>query len=235
MVWKLHEAKKYADTVGDAQLSLAGGTLTGDVNFNNNKAIQSQIEHYTETIGSATVSGAISLNLASGNIHKDIINGQVDSVAIVGASATAATSLTWQYLVTGEFTFAWMADVAVITDSVAVNVDGSDNSFNSSEAFADNVEPGDLITTTGFDEDGNNGTYRVVSATTSEIVVTSESVHQSKGVDNLITESAGEEVSITRQVLYGDIPDIPNPYVWQVVTLYSFDGDRWYIAEVGEM
>ncbi len=199
----------------------AGTTMTGNIDFDGYKAFNLILEDYKETVNTGNVSGAVSLDVEDGNHHVNTITGAVTSVAIANASSTETTSLTWEFMKDGDHSIIWMADASVISAG-SVSVDDTDDSFNSSAAFADNVQPGDIITTSDFTDDANNGEFKVISATTSKIVVDS----------SLVTELENDR-TITRRVLYGDTPD-PDEFVVQVVTLWSHDGDRWKIAEVGE-
>lgn len=71
----------------------------------------------------------------------------------------------------------------------AVSAAAGDNSFNRADGgFDPRIRPGDLLITTGFAESGNNGTFTVVSATPSKIVVSGAS---------LTTEAVGASVTMT--------------------------------------
>ncbi len=61
-------------TPGNSKLDKAGGTLTGDLDFDGNKAVGSQIEDYVETLDTTTGTGAIELDLTDGNVFEVTIN-----------------------------------------------------------------------------------------------------------------------------------------------------------------
>ena len=203
----------------------SGATLEGDLDFD-----LFSILNYTEGTPATqthSASGALTLNCANGNIHVVNVQAAITSVAITNAPANKTTSLTLRLLADDDHAITWLAGTAVISASTGVSAANADNSFNSSEAFADNLQAGDLITVSGFTdaETELNAIHRVISATTSKIVV-----------DTAITvdEAAGQAVTITRHNLYPEAPDAPTAHTPKDFVLYTYDGVRWNISEVGE-
>lgn len=73
--------------------------------------------------------------------------------------------------------------------SEEISAAGSDQSFNHAEGgFSGRIQPGDTLITTGFVTVANNGTFTVVSATASKIVVSGGALED---------EAAGESVTVT--------------------------------------
>ncbi len=206
---------------------------TVDLDFDGNKAIAPLIEGYTEQDWqqSHTIAGDLTLNIQAGNVQRVTLSANVTGLIITNAAAGETTPLTLELMPTvSGLTMDWIAPTEVIDSSIGVSVEATDNSFNSSAAFADVLQPGDTIITIGFNETPNNGEFKVESATTSKIVV----VDASAGGADLTTEAAGETVDIDRWNLLGNIPGLPDPYMTLVVTLWSHDAARWKITEVGE-
>ena len=202
----------------------SGATLTGDLDFDLHSIL-----NYTEGAPATqthNASGGLTLNCANGNIHVITVQDDITSVAITNAPASTVTSMTLRLLADDDHAITWLAGTAVVSASEAISAAEADNSFNSATLFADNLQPGDEITVAGFTDTNEelNGVHRVISATTSKIVV-----------DTAITgdESAGESVTITRHNLYGEA-DAPAAHIPKDYTLWTLDGVRWNIAEVGE-
>ncbi len=89
------------------------------------------------------------------------------------------------------------AATAVVT-SDAISAATTDDSFNGSGFDNLGLVADDTITVTGFTSGGNNGTFTVVSATNTKIVVSA----------NLTDEAAGDTVSISRSVDYSGTYEI---------------------------
>ena len=216
----------------DDYLPLAGGTMTGDINCNGNEIQKPQLEAYTETIVSSihSAAGDLTLDLATGNHFKVTVSANITGIILSNAASADTNSITIEFMPTGVYSITWLDTVSVIDTKITISVDDTDNSFNDSASGFSNVEVGDLINVTGFTEAANNDSFRVTSVTTSKIIV----ADSTEGGADLTTEIAGDSVTITRDALYGDTPDVPDIYKTLVVTLWSSDGDRFKLVQVGE-
>lgn len=206
----------------DDYLPLAGGTMAGDVNFGLNA-----LTKYTEGTPAEQThsdSGSLTLNVSNGLLHIINMSNDITSVIISNAPAGEVTSLLLRLIADDTHAMTWIANTTVISASTGVDASTTDDSFNSSAAFADVLQLGDLITVSGFTESANNGEFRVISATTSKIVVDA----------NLTTEAAGDSITISRHNLYPEAPDAPAAYVPTDYVLWTYDGTRWNISKVGE-
>ena len=186
------------------------------------------LENYAETrwIQNHTVAGNLTLDLEAGNVHVVNFSANIDKVIISNAPVNAASSITLKFVRTAAATLAWLDKTIVIDDSIGVAVDDTDDSYNSAAAFADNLQAGDLVAVTGFTTAANNGTKRIMSATTSKIKVDDT---------DLVTEAAGDTINIDRFDLYPEsLPEVPALYTPVYYILWTVDGTRWNISEVGE-
>lgn len=212
-------------------LNVQGTTDFGnDVTVNNHLLSQPTIKDYEEKqVDLGDISGALTLDLSLGNIFFGTVIGDITGVGITNASATNTNSLTLHLLSSGEHTIAWFLPYAVINSSANVSASDVDNSFNVvTDNFEAVVEPGDVITTSGFTNEENNGSFRVKTATASKITV----------VEDLVTEAAGETISISRRVEFfpgAEVPDAPEPFIPRTFTFWSYgDPSRWQISVAGD-
>lgn len=85
----------------------------------------------------------------------------------------------------------WTTAVTVASGDTGVSAAASDNSFNHTGSWDNNPAPGDWIQVSGFTgaSTTGNGVFRVISVTSSKIIV--------EGEVALIDDSAGEAVTIT--------------------------------------
>lgn len=75
-----------------------------------------------------------------------------------------------------------------MVDATTISASTTDDSFNDSgSGFDESISADDEIIVSGFTESANNGVFTVISATTAKIIV----------AENLVTEVAGDQVSIS--------------------------------------
>lgn len=112
---------------------------------------------------------------------------------------------------------AWTAEVAVDTADTAISAAAGDNSFNHTTAWSNNPTANQWIKVSGFATAANNGYFKVVSVTSTKIVVSG---------GTLATEAAGPSVTIKQggQILNGttfksislekEFTDLTNEFVY---------------------
>lgn len=227
------------DVTGNLTVTVSSGS-TAALDFGGATIDDAVLKSYAEKHVSVTPStaGVLTLDLDEGNVFYATLTDAVDQLVISNASTEHTNSFTLEMLLNADYStafyFAWQDPYSVIAPSTgaAVSVSTADGSFNSTGLFGANVEPGDIITVTGYSTaaDDNNDSWRVKSATTSKIII-------GDGSSALVGSTGEVSVGITRRTDYfvdTDVPDAPEPYVPKVFTGYSKDANRWRIAEVGE-
>jgi hypothetical protein len=83
----------------------------------------------------------------------------------------------------------WDSAVTVASSDTAVSAANSDNSFNHTGSWDNTPTAGQWIQVSGFTESANNGVFKIVSATSSKIIVEG---------GTLTDEVAGDSIDITR-------------------------------------
>lgn len=214
---------------------ISGGSFLDAFDANDKVFGKPVIKNYKETVVSLNATGstaAIELDLAEGNIFNVTQTGSIAGIDIVNYSTLGSEPITLDILSDAStYSIAWMNPYTVISASTKISASTADNSFNAaSTVFGSNVQAGDIITVAGFStgSSGNNDSWRVISRTTTKIIVT----------DAVTTVAAGDSVTITRrQEFFTDatVPDAATAYIPKVFTIWSYgDPTRWRITEVGE-
>ncbi len=104
-------------TPGNSKLDKAGGTLTGDLDFDGNKAIGAIIEDYIETAVISDGTGAQELDLEDGNVFEHTIDTDDETTITLDSVRAGAQSFTLHLIqhadepvITLDFTIHWSGD-----------------------------------------------------------------------------------------------------------------------------
>jgi hypothetical protein len=89
----------------------------------------------------------------------------------------------------------------VVTAETTISASTTDDSFNDSASGFSGLKAGDKIVVLGFTESDNNGIFTVVSMTGAKIVVE----------ENLVTEVAGDNITIFAVVIRGPNGEVARP------------------------
>lgn len=97
---------------------------------------------------------------------------------------------------------AWTSEVSVDSADTGISAAASDDSFNHTTAWANDPAAGDIIKVSGFTTNAsNNGYFRVVSATSSKIIVNRPLTDESAG-DAVTIENLSQITNGTTQLSY---------------------------------
>jgi hypothetical protein len=192
----------------------------------------SSIKAYTEPyVTLDTTGGALTIDLTSGNVFKITMTSTITSIAYSGGSTTLTTPFTLQFypLSTATLTITGQTPYSVVSASTSLT---ATTSCGFTGAFAADVEPCDILDASGFTSTANNKAWYVISATTAFISV--------YGADALVSTGApvgGVTISRRRDIFAGGSTGFSalTPYKPTAYVGYTFDGDRFYMASVGDL
>ncbi len=223
-----------ASILGDITLTGSSQALDMAEATIKNAVFQSYVEKHVSVTPSTDKT--LTLDLEEGNVFYATLSGEVDELVIDNPSTVHTNSLTLEMLLTADYSsahyFAWQTPATIADASTIVSASTVDRSFNGASAFTNELAPGDIVTVTGFSTAAaaNNDSWRVKSATVNKVVVVDDD-------DELVGVAAGSAITMTRrkEMFVGTVvPDFPEPYIPKTFTMYSKDGVRWKVVEVGE-
>ena len=209
-------------------LAMSSGTITNS-SFSSGTITNSSIKTYTEPyVTISTTGGALTVDLSSGNVFKINMTSTITSIAYSGDSTSQTVPFTLQFypLSTATITIKGQTAYAVCTASTSLT---ATSSCGFTGVFSTLIEAGDIIDVSGFSTATNNTDWHVISATTAFI-----SVYGSSGLTS--TSSTNGTISRRRDIFAGGSSGFtaPTPYTPTAYVGYTFDGDRYYMAAVGD-
>ena len=190
----------------------------------------SSIKAYTEPYITLAGSGALTVDLSSGNVFKINMTSTITSITYSGDSTSETVPFTLQFypLSTSALTITGQTAYSVVSASTSLT---ATSSCGFTGVFSTLVEAGDIIDVSGFSTgaSANNADWHVISATTAFI-----SVYGSSGLTS--TSSTAGTISRRRDIFAGGSSGFtaPTPYTPTAYAGYTFDGDRFYMAAVGD-
>ena len=203
-----------------------------DINyaFDGSTSISPSIKAYTEPyVTLSATGGALTVDLSSGSVFKINMTSTITSIAYSGDSTSETVPFTLQFypLSTATLTITGQTAYAVCTASTSLT---ATSSCGFTGVFSTLVEPGDRIDVSGFSTATNNTVWRVMSASTAFIAV-----RNSSGLTS--TSSTAGTISRRRDIFAGGSSGFNalTPYTPTAYVGYTFDGDRFYMAAVGDM
>ena len=215
-------------------LSMSSGTITNSAfssgTITESDITKSSIKTYTEPyVTISTTGGALTVDLSSGNVFKINMTSTITSIAYSGDSTSETVPFTLQFypLSTATLTITGQTAYAVCTASTSLT---ATSSCGFTGVFSTLIEAGDIIDVSGFSTATNNADWHVISATTAVI-----RVHGSSGLTS--TSSTAGTISRRRDIFAGGSSGFSalTPYTPTAYVGYTFDGDRFYMAAVGDM
>lgn len=174
-------------------------------------------------------SGTATIDYRNGGFQRLKVGGDI-SIAFTNWPASGKTGVITLMLIGGkDHTVSWPDNETIVSADTSISASTTDDSFNDSGSnFGTSIVEDDHIEVSGFTESANNGTFLADDdSTTSKIKVKA----------NLVTEAAGDAVTIERKVLVtdgGEAPDLSGGDV-SILTLWSHDaGHNIYCHMSGE-
>ena len=194
----------------------------------------SSIKAYTEPyVTISTTGGALTIDLSSGNVFKINMTSTITSITYSGESTSETVPFTLQFypLSTSALTITGQTAYSVVSASTSLT---ATSSCGFTGVFSTLVEAGDIIDVSGFTSTGstaNNKDWHVISASTAFI-----GVYLSSGIFSTGAPATGVTISRRRDIFAGGSSGFtaPTPYTPTAYVGYTFDGDRYYMAAVGE-
>ena len=218
-------------------LSMSSGTVdASDITlstFTSGDIIGSSIKRYTEPyVTISTTGGALTVDLSSGNVFKINMTSTITSIAYSGDSTSETVPFTLQFYPLSTATLTITGQTAYSVCSASTALTGT-SSCGFTGVFSTLIEAGDIIDVSGFTSTGstaNNKSWHVVEATTAFI-----DVYLSSGIFS--TTSTAGTISRRRDIFAGGSSGFSalTPYTPTAYVGYTFDGDRFYMAAVGDM
>ena len=201
-------------------LAMSSGTI-------DDSSIKSYREPYLTISPNST--GALTIDLSSGNVFRVLMETTVTGLTISNASTVDAVSFTMNVFSdsTATFGFTWIAPAAVATASTSIT---ATSSCGFTGSFTAVVNAGDMIDASGFTSTANNKGWRVASATTALI-----RLYASSGMVSTSAPAGGVTITRRKALFAGgsSSPSALTPLTPVTFTAYSLDADRWQIAEAG--
>ena len=198
--------------------------------FDGSTSISPSVKGYTEPYITLSGSGALTVDLSSGNVFKINMTSTITSITYSGDSTSETVPFTLQFypLSTSALTITGQTAYSVVSASTSLT---ATSSCGFTGVFSTLVEAGDIIDVSGFSTgaSANNADWHVISATTAFI-----SVYGSSGLTS--TSSTAGTISRRRDIFAGGSSGFtaPTPYTPTAYAGYTFDGDRFYMAAVGD-
>ena len=217
-------------------LAMSSGTIDASAitlsTFSSGDITDSSIKTYTEPfVTIPTTGGALTIDLSSGNVFKINMTSTITSITYSGESTSETVPFTLQFypLSTATLTITGQTAYSVCSASTALT---ATSSCGFTGVFSTLVEAGDRIDVSGFSTataNANNTVWRVRSASTAFIAV-----RNSSGLTS--TSSTNGTISRRRDIFAGGSSGFtaPTPYTPTAYVGYTFDGDRFYMASVGD-
>ena len=211
-------------------LAMSSGTIDNST-FSDGEIVDSSIKTYTEPyVTIPTTGGALTVDLSSGNVFKINMTSTITSITYSGASTSKTVPFTLQFypLSTSALTIKGQAAYSVCTTSTSLT---ATSSCGFAAVFSTLMEAGDIIDASGFTSTANNRSWRVMSASSAFI-----RVFNSSAIVSTSAPAAGVTISRRRDIFAGGSSGFtaPTPYTPMAYVGYTFDGDRFYMAAVGD-
>ena len=219
-------------------LAMSSGTVdASDITlstFTSGDIVGSSIKTYTEPyVTISTTGGALTIDLSSGNVFKINMTSTITSITYSGDSTSETVPFTLQFypLSTAALTITGQTAYSVVSASTSLT---ATSSCGFTGVFSTLVEAGDIIDVSGFTSTGstaNNKDWHVISASTAFI-----GVYLSSGIFSTGAPAGGVTITRRRDIFAGGSSGFtaPTPYTPTAYVGYTFDGDRYYMAAVGE-
>ena len=216
-------------TVDDSDIATSTITLS---TFSSGEIVDSSIKTYTEPyVTLSATGGALTIDLSSGNVFKINMTSTITSITYSGESTSETVPFTLQFYPLSTATLTITGQTAYSVCSASTALTGT-SSCGFTGVFSTLIEAGDIIDVSGFTSTGstaNNKSWHVVEATTAFI-----DVYLSSGIFS--TTSTAGTISRRRDIFAGGSSgfDALTPYTPTAYAGYTFDGDRFYMAAVGD-
>jgi hypothetical protein len=195
----------------------------------------SSIKTYTEPfVTIPTAGGALTIDLSNGNVFKITMTSTITSITYSGASTSETVPFTLQF-------YPLSPDTLTITGQAAYSVVSASTSLTATTScgftgvFSTLIEPGDIIDVSGFtstESTANDTDWRVISAASDFI-----GVYLSSEIYSTTAPATGVTISRRRDIFAGGSTGFSTltPYTPTAYVGYTFDGDRFYMAAVGDL
>jgi hypothetical protein len=215
-------------------LAMSSGTITESA-FSSGSIEDSSIKTYTEPfVTIPTAGGALTIDLSSGNVFKITMTSTITSITYSGASTSETVPFTLQFypLSTATLTITGQAAYSVVSASTSLV---ATNSCGFTGVFSTLIEPGDIIDVSGFtstESTANDTDWRVISASADFI-----GVYLASEIYSTTAPATGVTISRRRDIFAGGSTGFSTltPYTPTAYVGYTFDGDRFYMAAVGDL
>ena len=213
-------------TFSSGEINASNITLS---TFTSGDITNSSIKTYTEPfVTISTTGGALTIDLSSGNVFKITMTSTITSIAYSGESTEETVPFTLQFypLSTATLTITGQTAYSVCSASTALT---ATSSCGFTGVFSTLIEAGDIIDVSGFSTATNNSNWHVISASSAFI-----KIYGSSGLKT--TSSTGGTISRRRDIFAGGSSGFSalTPYTPTAYVGYTFDGDRFYMAAVGD-
>ena len=214
-------------------LAMSSGTIDASAitlsTFSSGDITDSSIKTYTEPfVTIPTTGGALTIDLSSGNVFKITMTSTITSITYTGESTSETVPFTLQFypLSTAALTITGQTAYSVCSASTSLT---ATSSCGFTGVFSTLIEAGDIIDVSGFSTATNNTDWHVISATTAII-----RVYGSSGLTS--TSSTNGTISRRRDIFAGGSSGFSalTPYTPTAYVGYTFDGDRYHMAAVGD-
>ena len=213
---------------------MSSGSITGSA-ISSGSITGSSIKAYNEPfVAIPTTGGALTIDLTSGSVFKINMTSTITSIVYSGDSTSLTTPFTLQFypLSTATITVKGQTPYAVVTASTSLT---ATSSCGFTGVFSTLIEAGDILDVSGFTSTGstaNNKGWYAISATTAFI-----GVYLSSGIFSTTAPATGVTISRRRDIFAGGTTGFSalTPYKPSAYVGYTFDGDRFYMASVGDL
>ena len=214
-------------------LAMSSGTIANST-FSSGEIVDSSIKTYTEPyVTLSATGGALTIDLSSGNVFKINMTSTITSITYSGESTEETVPFTLQF-------YPLSTDTLTITGQTAYSVVSASTSLTATSScgftgvFSTLIEAGDIIDVSGFTSTGstaNNTDWHVISASSAFI-----GVYLSSGIFSTGAPATGVTITRRRDIFAGGSSGFSalTPYTPTAYVGYTFDGDRYHMAAVGD-
>ena len=219
-------------------LSMSSGDVTASTitlsTFSSGEIVDSSIKTYTEPyITLSATGGALTVDLSSGNVFKINMTSTITSITYSGESTEETVPFTLQFYPLSTATLTITGQTAYSVCSASTALTGT-SSCGFTGVFSTLIEAGDIIDVSGFTSTGstaNNTDWHVISASSAFI-----GVYLSSGIFSTGAPATGVTITRRRDIFAGGSSGFSalTPYTPTAYVGYTFDGDRFYMAAVGD-
>ena len=219
-------------------LSMSSGDVTASTitlsTFSSGEIVDSSIKTYTEPyITLSATGGALTVDLSSGNVFKINMTSTITSITYSGESTEETVPFTLQFYPLSTATLTITGQTAYSVCSASTALTGT-SSCGFTGVFSTLIEAGDIIDVSGFTSTGstaNNTDWHVISASSAFI-----GVYLSSGIFSTGAPATGVTITRRRDIFAGGSSGFSalTPYTPTAYVGYTFDGDRYHMAAVGD-